>query len=1333
MERYRVSSTSKVLFVLVSLGLWLDPVTGLFSTSLLPLARTRKALAGAPDRAKIRPVTRKRVRKQHGELPLTFEANRGQSDPQVEFLARNKGYTVFLTPAEAVLVFSKPAAKQKAPEKTSRVREIMSDAAVADLTVLRMRLVGASPAPESVGLEKMPGTVHYFIGNDPEKWCRNVPTYAKVKYEAVYPGVDLVYYGNKRQLEYDFVVAPGVDPAIITLAFQGVEKLEINGEGELLLRTKGGEIRHRKPHIYQKDNGVERVIPGRYVLKGKKRVGFHVAAHDADKPLVIDPVLFYSTYLGGNGLDLATSLALDPEGNVYVTGATLSTNFPGAAGSPGGSLDVFVTKMNAAGSALVYSAHLGGTADDQGFGITVDGLGHAYLTGSTASETDFPTLDPFQAACVPSPPQPGQPGSGCLDAFVAKVLPDGSNLVYSSYLGGAGTDAGFSVGVDLLGHTYVAGATDSNNFPDAPRDPPDPADLLISGFDAFVTKVSAARTALFPGPPVIIYTTLLGGTAFNPENFGSGDDAALAITVAAAGEGSSYVTGFTASTNFHRTQGSYQTIFNGAVDAFMTQLNASTGAVEYSTLFGGSGIDLGEDIDVDGFDGNVYVTGYTTSTDFPDMAASPIQPAFGGGVGDGFVVKLDPVAFAPASSQLVYATYLGGGDSDAGRGIAADTDGNAYVTGATQSTDFPTLNPFQPAYGGRPVSCPTQTPVCGDSFVAMINPAGSALVYSSYLGGSDSDAASAHVLFERRTPTDLQGILIVDVGNSIAVQRSALDPSCDVYVTGSTQSADFPGTAGGSIPAVRSPIQGSLGGGGFDAYVAKIIPGGSFCTGGAAAVYPCDEGSGSTVFDFSGNDNDGSNVGVTYSSDTPFPAMGNRSLEFDDGADAITIPAGPGTNVHSYQELTLEAFIKPTSTSGLHFILWADDGPFSLFINNDTLGFGLIGSSGSTVLNVPFTASGVWTHIAGAYDGTTATLYVGGAEATSGAAALGTITVSSGPENRNVIRIGNDETADCCGVTDRDFGGLIDEVQIHDQALDASEILLDASTKACNSAVANAQTVTLKPGGGGGDLTEDALIEFTNGSGSGGASVKVGETSSDLHPTAVGGFGALGNILITETSLNDGEFFMTVTIPFEQADLGGSDPLSVDITWYDASTNSWILAVAANTQPSPGYPGPIGDRFPESGTLIETPTLSQLSNDLGDYGVFWNTSTLRGFAWANVDHTTDFSPGISSCPECAVPGDCNRDAALDISDAVCALGVLFTGMPATFPCGDGSPTHPGNIALMDWQPDGGVDISDAVSMLRFLFGGDDAHPLAVPGSPQECVIMPGCLGNPSCQ
>ena len=668
----------------------------------------------------------------YGQLALSFEANLGQADPRVDFLSRGPGYTLFLTAQDAVLALGTlelKAGNLDTLEGTSSLADTRGNTSNA---VFRMHLVGANQ-PAAVGLEELPGKVHYFIGNDPTRWRTDISTYSSVRYGEVYPGIDLIYYGRSRQLEYDFVVAPGVDPTTIRLAFEGIEQIDVSRGGDLVFETAGAEIRMLRPVIYQWVDGGRREIPGEYHRLGRNEVRFQIGTYDAGKPLVIDPVLQYSSYLGGRGLDFGFGIAVDDSGNAYLTGVTDSNNFPTANPlQPGfdGLSDAFVTKLNADGSAIVYSTYLGGSGSEIGFGIVVDDSGNAYVTGITDSN-NFPTLSALQPSF----------GGGPSDAFVTKLNPDGSALVYSTYLGGNRTEIGFGVAADDSGNAYLSGTTESNNFPTA-----GPIQPTFGGAsDAYVAKLDATGSAL-------VYSSYLGGSGL--------DDG---MGIALDGSGNAYVAGGTESNNFP-TANPLQPAPGGGSDAFVAKLKVDGSALVYSTYLGGSGSDKGVRIAVDDSD-NAYVVGDTGSSNFPTV--NPLQPSFGGN-SDVFVARLNATG-----SALVYSTYLGGIGLEGSGGIALDGSGNAYVTGGTGSSNFPTADPVQAVFGGGT-----------DVFVAKLDVTGSALVYSTFLGASGSSG----------------------IGISV-------DGSGSAYVTGGTNTNDFP---------LANPVQPIFGGGASDALVFKI-------------------------------------------------------------------------------------------------------------------------------------------------------------------------------------------------------------------------------------------------------------------------------------------------------------------------------------------------------------------------------------------------------------------------------------------------------------------------------------------------------------------------------
>ncbi|HJT23468.1 MAG TPA: SBBP repeat-containing protein, partial [bacterium] len=591
-----------------------------------------------------------------------------------------------------------------------------------------MRLEGADPKAAWSGMDRMEGRANYFIGKDPAKWRTNVPMYGKVTAKNVYPGIDMVYYGNQRHLEYDFVVAPGADPKLIHMAYEGPQGARVDGEGNLVMGGRDGKILFRAPLIYQKTADGKRRILGRYVLRDGRNIGFEVASYDAKRPLVIDPVLDYSTYLGGSGDDEAYAIAVDSGGNAYVTGKTASTNFPTTSGvfqpAYGGSpQDAFVAKINPTGTGLVYATYLGGTTGDQGNGIAVDSSGNVYLTGFTAGG-GFPTTSGAYQTVY---------GGGTHNVFVTKLASTGASLLFSTYLGGNGNDVGRGIAADSSGNVYLSGDTTSTNFPTVGA-----YQTALAGVtNVFVTKMASTGASL-------LYSTYLGG---NGSELGPG--------LALDSSNNIYVVGNTSSTNFPTTSGALQTTLKGTTNGFVSKINpASTGTASlvYSTYLGGTGSDKANKVAVDS-SGNAYVVGSTTSTNFPTTAGA-YQTTYSG-TNKAFIAKL-----AALGNSLVYSTYLGGSGADFGNRIAINGNGYAYIAGYTNSTNFPTTSG---AYQTTLVSGATD-----NVFVTALNPAGNGLLYSSYLGGGTDDQ-----------------------GDGVAV-----DTAGSVYVTGLTGSTNFPTTLG---------------------------------------------------------------------------------------------------------------------------------------------------------------------------------------------------------------------------------------------------------------------------------------------------------------------------------------------------------------------------------------------------------------------------------------------------------------------------------------------------------------------------------------------------------
>jgi len=676
------------------------------------------------------------VIKTYGKLPLYFIENNGQVDNKVSFYERGAGHATFFTSKGVVIGLTKGDVKV---DKTARLGDIKKLEAKKSEKVntdaVSLSFVGANAKAKIITDEKKSGHVNYFVGNDKSKWRSGIPTYGVVTYKEVYKNIDIKFYGNNRQLEHDVIVSPGGDISSVRFAYDGIEGLKINKEGDLEVNLKEGRIIEQRPVIYQNIDGKRVAVDGSYRIfensAGAFTYGFTVASYDHTKQIVIDPVLVYSTYLGGSSVDSGYAIALDSSGAAYITGYALSADFPLVSPIQGGALGMvaFITKINPAGSALVYSTYLGGSVDDYSTGIAVDSSGAAYITGDTYS-TDFPLKNPIQAV-----------KGGADDAFITKINPAGSALVYSTYLGGIGGDNGNAIAVDLSGVAYITGITLSTDFPLK-----NPIQAVKGGaVDAFVTTVNAAGSAY-------IYSTYLGG---------SSDDRGQGIAVDSSGN--AYVTGGALSFNFPLFN-PIQAVYGGGQDAFVTKLNPTGSAYVYSTYLGGSLNDSGNSIALDS-SGAAYITGYTYSTDFPLM--NPIQ-AVNGGADDAFITKINPVG-----SVIVYSTYLGGTDQDTGSDIAVDSSGNAYVTGGASSSNFPLFNPTQAVNGGWK-----------DAFVTKLNSTGSAYIYSTYLGGSGHDS-----------------------GNGIAV-----DSSGNTYVTGSAGSSDFP---------TASPFQ-SVYAGGVDAFITKI-------------------------------------------------------------------------------------------------------------------------------------------------------------------------------------------------------------------------------------------------------------------------------------------------------------------------------------------------------------------------------------------------------------------------------------------------------------------------------------------------------------------------------
>ncbi len=672
-------NTRKIYMTVISTS-----VLGFSLFATIYLYRSTRSNSESPQAGKSEAPAKAEVQEAYGKLPLSFEANQGQTDDKVKFLSRGHGYSLYLTADETVL-------KLRNKDRGSKAEDGESGSAAQGSSVLRMKLVGANTRPDVAGVDQLPGKTNYFIGTDPKQWRTDVPTYAKVKFEDVYPGVDVIYYGTQgRELEYDFIVAPKADPKAIRLSFTGAEKLEMDGQGDLVAQLAGAPLRMRKPYVYQEQDGVKQEIDGNYVLNGEGEIRFDIAAYDKARPLVIDPVIAYSTYLGGAGQDAGLEIAVNEHGSAFVTGLTTSLDFPPAPAAkrlgPGGGYDAFVVKLNAAGNALVYSTYLGGSEDENYHGgvsyggIAIDGNDQAYVTGITKSK-DFPVTPGALSTDLNS----------YADAYVSKLNAAGNALIYSTFLGGKGFDGGQGIAVDQFGQAYVTGQDESGDLPVNGFQPVHSAGCSSGYKDGFIAKLNVNGSA-------ILYASYFGGNACN-----------LGWGITVDSTQNVYVMGETVATNFPVTATAFDSTFNGVSDIFITKVNTNIlgpASLSYSTYLGGSGeerVTYSGSVAVDSTGRFIYVTGLTASVspaDFP--LANAAQPAPNGPY-DAFITKLD--TFQPPATQLVYSTYLGGGGGEFGSGIAVDINGNAYVAGSTGGT-FPSTP-------GMP-TCHRSRRVCGE-------------------------------------------------------------------------------------------------------------------------------------------------------------------------------------------------------------------------------------------------------------------------------------------------------------------------------------------------------------------------------------------------------------------------------------------------------------------------------------------------------------------------------------------------------------------------------------------------------------------------------------------
>jgi hypothetical protein len=705
----------------------------LAALALLSLSLLTFAQQGALQSAQ----TERSVLDSQRELPLSFVPNRGQTDKRVRFYTQAANHAFYFTQDKAVLSFTKGKRG----------------------VALQLTPLGANAGATLEASDRGPGKVNYLVGAERHT---NIPTYGEVAYRDLWPGVDLVFRGRGGVLKYELHLRPGADPSRIGLAYGGAKRLSIGKAGNLLIQTPLGTLRDSRPRSYQRVDGKRVPVGSRYALKkGGSAYGFELgASYDPRRPLVIDPGLAYSTYLGGTGSDFGHGIGVDGSGNAYVTGDTGSSDFPTSPGAfdtsfNGGAGDVFVTKLNPAGSGLAYSTYLGGTDIENGWGIAVDGSGSAYLTGKTNS-SDFPTTsEAFDTTFNPVNAQ---------DAFVTKLDASGA-LAYSTYLGESAGDIGFAIAVDGSGSAYVTGVTQGEDFPVTGLD------TTINSADAFVTKFS-------PDGSSLVYSTFLGESAV---------DTGWGIALDASGN--AYVTGQTESEDFPVTLGAFDTSLGGIDDLFVTKLNAAGSALAYSTYLGGAGQEFEfAGIAVDG-SGNAHVTSRTESTDFPTTLGAFDTSL--DGTSDAIVTKLNATG-----STLAYSTYLGGDGDDWGRGIALDTAGNAYVTGTANSSDFPTsVGAFD-------------TTGINDAFVTKLNAAGSALSYSTYLGGPSCPFESGYGIDLHASGSVF--VTGVTCPSDFPTTAGAFDTSHNGLTDAFVTKLDTPNSPGYPHPKGATPLRVSL-------------------------------------------------------------------------------------------------------------------------------------------------------------------------------------------------------------------------------------------------------------------------------------------------------------------------------------------------------------------------------------------------------------------------------------------------------------------------------------------------------------------------------------------
>ena len=751
----------------------LGAIALLLPLGLFAIRATRRVSPGANSQLGINPFAKARVLAAYGKLPLTFEQNQGQTDPRVKFLAHGNGYTLFLTDGEAVLRLRAPAGRKGVARKYHANSGAPKFASGGD-SVVRLALVAANPASQAEGLEIQSGHSNYLIGNDSSRWQRNVALYGRVKYRDVYPGIDAVYYGNQDRLECDYIVAPSANPNRIALQVNGARTLALDPNGDLVIASAAGELKLHRPRVYQEIDGTRREIAANYVARSNNSVGIHVGSYDSHQPLIVDPVLDYSTYLGGTGGEFLYGIAADSSGNAYVTGYTTATNFPTTMGAylttfgAGATSYAFVTKINPSGTGLVFSTFLGGTLSGQGNGIAVDSTGNVFVAGTT-SASDFPfTPNAFQTSA---------PNGG---VFMTELDPTGSILEYSTYLAGAsGLENAVGLALDANDNAYVLGRTSDTNFPITAGAYQTSNNTDQSDPDRgtnFLSRINPAQV----GTASLIYSTYLGGTT-----------AEFPTSVAVDANENAYITGNTSSIDYPTVNAYLSSQNNKYGDAFISRIDTTQSgqsSLIYSTYFGGPSNGFGTASDVGGGiavqpNSVAVVVGYTYALagQFP-TTANALETASDAPNAIAFLSRFDTTK--SGSSSLLYASTWGGSTTDLAFAVTLDSADNIYMVGATHDTNFP-VTP------GAPLSA---SPGAESAFLSEFNPTGTTSLFSTYWGGSVLPGSAAY---------------------AVAVD-SASPPNA--YFAGITAST-FPTTSGAFQTTFKATGSSS------DGFVAKMSPG----------------------------------------------------------------------------------------------------------------------------------------------------------------------------------------------------------------------------------------------------------------------------------------------------------------------------------------------------------------------------------------------------------------------------------------------------------------------------------------------------------------------------